>query len=227
MALKKFNPTSPGRRFMTTPHLRRDHQGDARRSPSPSPSRRRAAATTAGRITVRFIGRRPQAALPRSSTSGATSAASRPRWRPSSTTPTARRASPCCTTPTARSATSSGPDGLAVGADRRLAARARTSCPATPAAEADPRRHHDPQHRAAPRQGRADGAQRGRRGAARGQGRRLRPGQAALGRGPQGRTSTAMATIGQVGNLEHKNVSFGKAGRKRWLGRRPTTAACR
>ena len=29
------------------------------------------------------------------------------------------------------------------------------------------------------------------------------------------------ATIGQVGNLEHKNVSFGKAGRQRWLGRRP------
>ncbi|HXI02933.1 MAG TPA: 50S ribosomal protein L2 [Candidatus Saccharimonadales bacterium] len=29
------------------------------------------------------------------------------------------------------------------------------------------------------------------------------------------------ATIGQVGNLENENVSFGKAGRKRWLGRRP------
>jgi len=30
-----------------------------------------------------------------------------------------------------------------------------------------------------------------------------------------------MATVGQVGNLEHENVSLGKAGRKRWLGRRP------
>ncbi len=29
------------------------------------------------------------------------------------------------------------------------------------------------------------------------------------------------ATIGQVGNLEHENVTLGKAGRKRWLGRRP------
>ncbi len=29
------------------------------------------------------------------------------------------------------------------------------------------------------------------------------------------------ATIGQVGNVEHENVSLGKAGRKRWLGRRP------
>jgi large subunit ribosomal protein L2 len=31
----------------------------------------------------------------------------------------------------------------------------------------------------------------------------------------------AYATIGQVGNVEHMNVSSGKAGRSRWLGRRP------
>ena len=29
------------------------------------------------------------------------------------------------------------------------------------------------------------------------------------------------ATIGQVGNLEHENISIGKAGRSRWLGIRP------
>ena len=29
-----------------------------------------------------------------------------------------------------------------------------------------------------------------------------------------------MATIGQVGNVEHENVSLGKAGRSRWLGKR-------
>ena len=29
------------------------------------------------------------------------------------------------------------------------------------------------------------------------------------------------ATIGQVGNLDHENISLGKAGRKRWKGRRP------
>ena len=29
------------------------------------------------------------------------------------------------------------------------------------------------------------------------------------------------ATVGQVGNLEHENVSYGKAGRKRWLGKKP------
>ena len=30
-----------------------------------------------------------------------------------------------------------------------------------------------------------------------------------------------MATLGQVGNLDHQNVVLGKAGRSRWLGRRP------
>src|ERR1700688_4079390 len=29
------------------------------------------------------------------------------------------------------------------------------------------------------------------------------------------------ATIGQVGNVEHENVSLGKAGRKRWMGKMP------
>jgi large subunit ribosomal protein L2 len=31
------------------------------------------------------------------------------------------------------------------------------------------------------------------------------------------------ATVGQVGNVQHENVSYGKAGRKRWLGKRPHT----
>ena len=30
-----------------------------------------------------------------------------------------------------------------------------------------------------------------------------------------------LATIGQVGNLDHENISLGKAGRSRWLGKRP------
>ena len=30
-----------------------------------------------------------------------------------------------------------------------------------------------------------------------------------------------MATVGQLGNLEHEGISLGKAGRSRWLGRRP------
>ena len=30
-----------------------------------------------------------------------------------------------------------------------------------------------------------------------------------------------MATIGQVGNIDHENVTIGKAGRTRWMGKRP------
>jgi large subunit ribosomal protein L2 len=34
--------------------------------------------------------------------------------------------------------------------------------------------------------------------------------------------SRCYATVGEVGNAEHKNLVLGKAGRKRWLGMRPT-----
>ncbi len=33
--------------------------------------------------------------------------------------------------------------------------------------------------------------------------------------------ATCWATVGQVGNVEHTNVAIGKAGRTRWLGKRP------
>lgn len=33
--------------------------------------------------------------------------------------------------------------------------------------------------------------------------------------------SSCVATVGQVGNIHHEKVSLGKAGRNRWLGRRP------
>ena len=32
---------------------------------------------------------------------------------------------------------------------------------------------------------------------------------------------TCMATVGQVGNLDHENITIGKAGRVRWKGKRP------
>jgi len=50
-------------------------------------------------------------------------------------------------------------------------------------------------------------------------------GEFALLKLPSGETrkvhAGCMATIGQVGNIDHENVSSGKAGRSRWLGRRP------
>ncbi|MBQ9453114.1 MAG: 50S ribosomal protein L2 [Desulfovibrio sp.] len=33
--------------------------------------------------------------------------------------------------------------------------------------------------------------------------------------------ASCMATVGQVGNVQHETISLGKAGRNRWLGRRP------
>ena len=33
---------------------------------------------------------------------------------------------------------------------------------------------------------------------------------------------TCRATLGQVGNIDHENISLGKAGRKRHMGIRPT-----
>jgi large subunit ribosomal protein L2 len=46
--------------------------------------------------------------------------------------------------------------------------------------------------------------------------------QVKLPSGEQRRVRLACrATIGQVGNIAHENVSIGKAGRSRWLGRRP------
>jgi large subunit ribosomal protein L2 len=30
------------------------------------------------------------------------------------------------------------------------------------------------------------------------------------------------ATVGQLGNVNHENIHLGKAGRKRWLGKRPS-----
>jgi large subunit ribosomal protein L2 len=50
-------------------------------------------------------------------------------------------------------------------------------------------------------------------------------GDSALLKLPSGETRRvpvdAMATIGQVGNTDHENVSLGKAGRKRWMGKMP------
>src|SRR5205085_11827894 len=50
-------------------------------------------------------------------------------------------------------------------------------------------------------------------------------GEYALLKLPSGETRrvlvNCMATIGQVGNVDHENVAIGKAGRKRWMGKKP------
>jgi len=53
----------------------------------------------------------------------------------------------------------------------------------------------------------------------------VRENEYALVRMPSGEVrrirSECMATIGQIGNVDHQNINLGKAGRKRWLGWRP------
>ena len=54
----------------------------------------------------------------------------------------------------------------------------------------------------------------------------IKEGEYALVRLPSGEVrrirNDCLATIGQVGNLDHQSIKLGKAGRKRWLGWRPT-----
>ena len=61
----------------------------------------------------------------------------------------------------------------------------------------------------------------GRVGPAAGQGGRLRPGPAARRARCAGSSIRCMATVGQVGNLDHENQNLGKAGRARHMGQRP------
>ena len=50
-------------------------------------------------------------------------------------------------------------------------------------------------------------------------------GEYALVKLPSGETrkvsQDCMATIGQVGNIDHENITIGKAGRSRWMGKKP------
>jgi len=54
----------------------------------------------------------------------------------------------------------------------------------------------------------------------------VKEGEYALVRLPSGEVrrirADCLATIGQVGNIDHQGIKLGKAGRKRWLGWRPT-----
>ena len=112
------------------------------------------------------------------------------------------------------------PDGLEVGAEVMSGETADINCRQRPAAAQDPARHDDPQHRAQDGKG-------GQLVRSAGAGAQLmaREGDWAQVKLPSGEVRKVhvdcYATIGQVGNLEHENVSIGKAGRNRWLGWKP------
>ncbi len=112
------------------------------------------------------------------------------------------------------------PDGLKVGQKVMSGPAGRHPAGQRAAAEEHAGRHDRAQHRTAARQGRADGALGRLAGATGFQGRRHGAAEAAFGRNAA-RALDCMATVGQVGNVDHENVSLGKAGRTRWLGKMP------
>ena len=113
------------------------------------------------------------------------------------------------------------PDGVKVGDVLRSGADAEIKHGQRDAAGEHPGRHVRAQHRDAPRQGRADRAQRGHERAADGEGRQVRAAPPPVRRNPQHSRSNAWRRSAAVGNADHENISIGKAGRSRWLGIRP------
>ena len=83
-------------------------------------------------------------------------------------------------------------------------------------------RFADSQYRAAQGQGRTAGSL-GRRGRSAAWPRARTTPRSASPSGEVRRVHIeCMATLGQIGNVEHENIEIGKAGRSRWMGKRPT-----
>jgi len=154
-------------------------------------------------------------------TSGATSSACPRKWRRSSTTRIAARTWRCSTTPTARSATSSIRLGLEVGATVSTG-EGSDILPGN----ALQFKHIPPGtmvHNLELYPGRGGQVVRSAGGSAQ---LLSKEGDLALVKLPSGEVRKfsieCMATVGQVGNLDHENETYGKAGRTRWHGKKPT-----
>ena len=221
MGIRKYKPTTPGRRGSSVADFVEVTRSTPEKSlvrPLPSKGGR----NNSGRITTRHQGGGHKRAYRRDRLpAGTTRTACRPRSRTSSTTRTAPRASRCCTTPTARSATSWR---------RRSSRRATWSRPA-PRADIKPGNNLPLRnipvgtviHAIELRPG--GGAKIARSAGASIQ-LVAKDGPYAQLRLPSGEIRNVdvrcRATIGEVGNAEQTNINWGKAGRMRWKGKRPT-----
>ena len=150
-----------------------------------------------------------------------TRTACRPRSRTSSTTRTAPRASRCCTTPTARSATSSRPTGLKQG-DRIENGPSADIKPGNSL----PLRNIPVGTVIHAIELRPGGGAKIARSAGTSVQLVAKDGPYAQLRMPSGEIRNVdvrcRATVGEVGNAEQSNINWGKAGRMRWKGKRPT-----
>ena len=219
MALRKYKPTSPGRRFMATSGFEEITKSEPEKSLL-EPLTKKGGRNNSGRITTRHQGGGHNAASARS-TSSARRTACRRRSPRSSTTRTGRRGSRCSTTRTARRRTSSP----------------RRACESAPLVESGPNADIKPGN-ALPLANIPTGTlvhsvelkpgQGGRMARSAGSSVQLvaKDGDHGVLRLPSGELRrvllTCRATVGQVGNTDHANQSSGKAGRSRWLGKRPT-----
>ena len=218
MALISRKPTSAGRRFQTAT----DFAEITRSEPEKSlvrPLKKTGGRNSYGRVTA-ATGVGDTSGATGSSISSATSWRFRPRWPPSNTTPTARRALRCSIMWTARSATSWRP---------RICGWGTWWSPA-PTADIKPGNTlplpNIPTgtlvHNVEMKPGKG-----GQMARAAGSSAQLmaKEGKQAHLKLPSGEVRMVpvdcRATIGQLSNVEQENVSLGKAGRKRWVGKRP------
>ena len=168
MPIRKYKPTSPGRRFMTVSTFEEVTKTEPEKSLL-EPLKRKGGRNNQGRITTRHQGGGHKRRY-RVIDFKRTRTACRRRWPRSSTTRTGRPASRCSTTPTARSATSSPRRGCASATTRRVRPGGRHQARQRAAAGEHPDRHARAQHRAEARPRRAARPLRGRERAARGEG---------------------------------------------------------
>jgi large subunit ribosomal protein L2 len=218
MALKKYNPTSPGTRFKTSLTFDEITKGKPEKSLT-EPLRKTGGRDNRGRISVRFIGgghkQRYRMVDFRRDKSGVPAKVAAIEYDPNRS---ARLALLHYADGEKRYILA--PDGLAVGASI-LSGEGADILPgnalplkAIPAGTMI--------HNVELRQGKGGQMVRSAGTAAQLVAKEGDYAQVKLPSGEIRRVSVdCQATIGQVGNLEHKNVSYGKAGRQRWLGRRP------
>ena len=157
MAIKKYKPTTPGRRGMTVTDYSVLSKVEPERSllePMKKISR-----PQQHRPHHRPPSRRRQ---PHESTASSTSSATRwtcpPRSRPWSTIPNRSAHIALVQYEDGEKRYIIAPEGLKVGDTVMSGARRRHQAGQLPAVRQYPRRYHHPQHRAVPRQGRAAGA---------------------------------------------------------------------
>ena len=219
MALRKYKPTTPGRRFMTVSSFEEITKSKPEKSLTES-VKKKGGRNNAGRITTRHKGgghkRRYRVIDFKRTKDGDSRKGGRDRVRPEPLglhrlAPLRRR----------REGIHPGAGTAERGRDRRVRPDSRHQAGQRAPAREHPHRHTRPQRRAQARPGRPDGPQRGR-------GVQLVAKDDGYGvlRLPSGEVRrvalTCRATIGQVGNVDHENITWGKAGRSRWRGKRPT-----